>query len=50
MSGHQGMTKEQIENEQKEKMMMKEMMPYFIYAALPVLFTIFIAWKFGPSM
>lgn len=46
----QHMTKEQKEQAEKERMTMQEMMPYFLYAALPVIFTIIIAWKFGPSM
>lgn len=43
--GHKVDMKQQAE----DKRIAKEMMPYFIWAALPVLLIVFIAWKWGPS-
>lgn len=37
-------------NEEKEKQIMKEMMPFLIYAVIPLLLTFIIAKVFGPSL
>lgn len=37
------------EAQAEEKRIAKEMSPFLIYAALPVLLIVFIALKFGPS-
>jgi hypothetical protein len=50
MSSHETISKSDAAKEAQEKAIMKEMAPFFLYAAIPILFTIFIAWKFGPSM
>jgi len=45
-SGHQS----QNHNTAEEQVIMKEMLPYFIFAALPIFLTIILAYVFGPSM
>lgn len=34
---------------EEDKKIAKEMLPYFLYAAIPVLIIVFIALKWGPS-
>lgn len=34
---------------QNEAEVQQEMLPFFIYAAIPIIITILIAWQFGPS-
>jgi hypothetical protein len=50
MSSNEVKSKAENDRAAQDDAIMKEMMPYFLYAALPIIFTIFIAWKFGPSM
>lgn len=40
-------THSHLHGEAKEKAIMSEMMPFALYTALPILFTIFIAYTFG---
>ncbi len=40
-------THKHLQGEAKERAIMKEMAPFAIYAALPILLTIFIAYTFG---
>lgn len=42
-------THSNLSAEEKEKVVMKEMLPYFLFAALPIILTILIAKVFGPS-
>jgi hypothetical protein len=39
-----------LPKDQKEKAVRSEMMPFFLYAAIPILITITIAFVFGPSL
>lgn len=39
-----------LPKDQKEKAVRSEMMPFFLYAAIPILITITIALVFGPSL
>lgn len=41
---------DQYKQDQKERAIMKEMMPYFVYALIPIAITITIALVFGPKM
>ncbi len=34
---------------EEEKRIAKEMMPFFLYAVIPILIIVFIAFKWGPS-
>lgn len=43
-------TQAEIEQEKKNKAIMKEMMPYFVYMAIPIVITIIIAMTFAPNM
>lgn len=43
-------TPQEIEKARQEKAIMKEMMSYFIYMAIPILITITIAILFAPNM
>lgn len=38
-----------LKRQEEDKIIAKEMMPFFIYAAIPVLLIVFIALKWGPS-
>ena len=40
-------TYKNFQGEEREKAVMREMAPFAIYAALPILLTIFIAYTFG---
>jgi hypothetical protein len=40
---------EDLKLQEEDKRIAKEMMPFFIYAAIPVLIIVFIALKWGPS-
>ena len=42
-------THKNLTKEQKEKAVMQEMMPFFVYAAIPIIITLIIAKVFGPS-
>lgn len=45
------MSKPQHDPRAEEKeMVMKEMMPYLLYAAIPIIITIFLAYTFGPTV
>jgi hypothetical protein len=46
-SSFQEETYKDLKGEEKERAVMKEMAPFAIYAALPILLTIFIAYTFG---
>ena len=39
-----------LSKEDREVAVRKELMPFFIYAAIPILITIAIAYIFGPSL
>lgn len=39
-----------LKNEEREKAVVKEMLPFVIYAAVPIIITIIIAWTFGPAI
>lgn len=39
-----------LSKEEKEKAVRTEMMPFFLYAAIPIFITIAIALIFGPSL
>lgn len=41
---------EQIKALQQEQAVMKEMMPYFIYALIPIAITLILAYTFAPKM
>lgn len=43
-------TYSRMPQDEKIKAVQKEMAPYFIFAAIPVIITIIIAFVFGPSM
>ncbi len=43
-------TYKNLGGEEKEKAVRSEMLPFFIYAAIPILITITIAIVFGPSL
>lgn len=43
-------TKQELQQMEKEKAVMKEMMPYFIYMLIPLTITIIIALVFAPNM
>lgn len=36
-----------LQGEEKEKAILREMVPFAVYAALPILLTIFVAYTFG---
>jgi len=38
-----------LKHQEEEKLVAKEMMPFLIYAAIPILLIVFIALKWGPS-
>ncbi|HEY8271201.1 MAG TPA: hypothetical protein VIG33_09970 [Pseudobdellovibrionaceae bacterium] len=38
-----------LKQQEVDKKVAKEMLPFFIYAAIPVLIIVFIALKWGPS-
>lgn len=42
-------TYKNLTDEEKEKAVIREMFPFFIYAAIPIIITIAIAKIFGPS-
>ena len=42
-------TYQKLNPEQKEAAVQKEILPYFILAAIPIIITIFIAKTFGPA-
>lgn len=39
-----------LSKEEKEVAVRKELMPFFIYAAVPILITVAIAFIFGPAL
>lgn len=39
-----------LKGAEKETAVRKEMLPFFIFAALPIILTILIAFTFGPSL
>ena len=39
-----------LSKEEKEKAVRREMLPFFLYAAIPLLITLTIALVFGPSL
>lgn len=39
-----------LSREEKETAVRQEMLPFFMYAALPIILTLLIAWTFGPSV
>lgn len=41
---------EQKKRQEKEQLIMREMMPYFVYALIPLAITIAIAVTFAPKM
>lgn len=43
-------TPEEIQKEKEDQRIAKEMMPYFIYMAIPIVITIIIAVVFAPNM
>jgi len=43
-------TAEELKQQEQEKKIMKEMMPYFVYMAIPIIITIIIALTFAPNM
>lgn len=43
-------TYKNLPKEEKEKAVRTEMMPFFLYAAIPIIITIIIAFVFGPSL
>ncbi len=43
-------TYKNLPKDQKETAVRSEMLPFFLYAALPILLTIAIAFIFGPSL
>lgn len=43
-------TPEELKAQEQEKKIMKEMMPYFLYMAIPLVITIIIAVTFAPNM
>lgn len=43
-------TYKNLPKDQKYAAVKKEMMPYFVYAVIPVILTICIAFIFGPSL
>ena len=46
--GH-GHNQADLKKQEEDKIIAKEMMPFFILAAIPVLIIVFIALKWGPS-
>jgi hypothetical protein len=44
------LTADQRKKQQEEKRIMKEMMPYFLYALIPLAITITICWTCAPRM
>ncbi len=43
-------TPAEIEKEKQDKQVMKEMLPYFVYMAIPLIITLTIAMLFAPRM
>ena len=43
-------TYKNLPKDEKEKAVREEMMPFFLYAAIPIVITIIIAIVFGPSL
>lgn len=43
-------TAEELKEQEQEKKIMKEMLPYFVYMAIPIIITITIALIFAPNM
>lgn len=39
-----------LKGAQKEAAVRKEMLPFFVYTAIPILITLMIAYVFGPSL
>jgi hypothetical protein len=46
---HEHNNKADSHREEEDRIIAKEMLPFFLYAAIPVLIIVFMALKWGPS-